>query len=375
MEASRDGFSVFAGFARSGDRRGGSGSNEPASGCGQVWGQRGFGDQMGAALLKGAVRARRAEWRISASANSNPTVSFSKGCEQSDITLEALCDRLPAERGVKADTSIMSRFFRRIGITHKKKDAHCARAGSSGHKAPSRALARPPEAHRPIAACVHRRNLDQDQHDPPLQWAPRGRRLVAKAPHGHWKTATFLAGLRSDRIEAPCLFDGPINGERFLAYVEQFLVPTLKRNDIVVPHKGKAVRSAIKTAGARLLYYSFPNTRLISTRSSRSSPSSKASSGKLLPAHSTPSQTPSLKPSQPSRLKNAQTISKAKDASARMQKALSAIQPVVPLDQAPRTEYTHCRVPSERPWTTHMIDAAKFERFALHSTGSRDTIT
>ena len=90
-------------------------------------------------------------------------------------------------------------------------------------------------------------------------WAQRGRRLVAKIPHGHWKTATFLAALRNDRIEAPCLFDGPINGERFLAYVQQFLVPTLKPNDIVVldnlgSHKGKAVREAIKAAGARLLF-------------------------------------------------------------------------------------------------------------------------
>ena len=90
-------------------------------------------------------------------------------------------------------------------------------------------------------------------------WAPRGRRLVAKIPHGHWKTATFLAALRNDRIDAPCVFDGPINGERFLAYVEQFLVPTLKRNDIVVldnlgAHKRKAVRNAIKAAGARLLF-------------------------------------------------------------------------------------------------------------------------
>jgi putative transposase len=90
-------------------------------------------------------------------------------------------------------------------------------------------------------------------------WAPRGRRLVAKVPHGHWKTATFLAALRNDRIEAPCLFDGPINGERFLAYVEQFLAPTLKRNDIVVldnlgSHKGKAVRQAIKAAGVHLLF-------------------------------------------------------------------------------------------------------------------------
>ena len=52
-------------------------------------------------------------------------------------------------------------------------------------------------------------------------WAPRGQRLVDKVPQGKWKTATFLAALRNDRIDAPCLFDGPINGERFHAYVEQ----------------------------------------------------------------------------------------------------------------------------------------------------------
>jgi len=90
-------------------------------------------------------------------------------------------------------------------------------------------------------------------------WAPRGKRLVDKIPHGHWKTSTFLAALRNDRIEAPCLYDGPINGERFLAYVEQFLVPTLKPGDIVIldnlgSHKGKAVRKAIRSVGARLVF-------------------------------------------------------------------------------------------------------------------------
>jgi transposase len=90
-------------------------------------------------------------------------------------------------------------------------------------------------------------------------WAPRGERQVAKVPHGHWKTTTFLAALRNDRIDAPCLFDGPINGERFLAYVEQFLVPTLKPGDVVVldnlgSHKGKAARRAIRAAGARLVF-------------------------------------------------------------------------------------------------------------------------
>ena len=90
-------------------------------------------------------------------------------------------------------------------------------------------------------------------------WGPRGKRLIGKAPHGRWRTLTFLAALRCDRIDAPCLFDGPINGQKFLAYVEQFLVPTLNPGDIVVldnlgSHKGKAVRQAIRGAGAKLLF-------------------------------------------------------------------------------------------------------------------------
>ena len=81
-------------------------------------------------------------------------------------------------------------------------------------------------------------------------WGARGRRLIGKAPHGRWRTLTFLAALRVDRIEAPCVFDVPVNGERFRAYVEQFLVRTLQPGDIVVldnpgGHKGKAVRQAI----------------------------------------------------------------------------------------------------------------------------------
>lgn len=90
-------------------------------------------------------------------------------------------------------------------------------------------------------------------------WAPKGARLIAKVPHGKWKTTTFLAALRHDRIEAPCLFDGPINGQRFLAYVEQALVPTLKPGDVVIldnlgSHRGKAVRQAIRKAGAHLIF-------------------------------------------------------------------------------------------------------------------------
>ena len=90
-------------------------------------------------------------------------------------------------------------------------------------------------------------------------WGTKGKRLVAHVPHGHWKTLTFLAALRCDAITAPCLFDGPINGESFSLYVEQILVPNLKQGDIVVmdnlgSHKAEAIRDAIKAAGARLLF-------------------------------------------------------------------------------------------------------------------------
>ena len=89
-------------------------------------------------------------------------------------------------------------------------------------------------------------------------WAPCGERLVAKVPYGHWNTMTFVAALRLDRIEAPWLLDGPINGERFRIYVEKVLAPTLSAGDIVIAdnlgsHKGKLVRQAIRAAGAKLL--------------------------------------------------------------------------------------------------------------------------
>ena len=87
----------------------------------------------------------------------------------------------------------------------------------------------------------------------------RGVRLVAKVPHGRWRTLTFLAALRHDRITAPCVIDGPINGASFRAHIEQFLVPTLSPGDIVVmdnlgSHKGKAVRRLIRAAGAKRFF-------------------------------------------------------------------------------------------------------------------------
>lgn len=90
-------------------------------------------------------------------------------------------------------------------------------------------------------------------------WAPVGQRLGAKVPYGHWKTMTFIAALRCDRIDAPFVFDQPINAASFLAWVEQQLCPSLAAGDVVImdnlsSHKSPAVRQAIRSKGARLIF-------------------------------------------------------------------------------------------------------------------------
>ena len=90
-------------------------------------------------------------------------------------------------------------------------------------------------------------------------WGVKGKRLRGHVPHGRWRTLTFLGALRCDGLTAPCVFDGPINGACFRAYVEQQLVPSLKPGDIVIAdnlgsHKSKAARDAIRDAGARLWF-------------------------------------------------------------------------------------------------------------------------
>ena len=89
--------------------------------------------------------------------------------------------------------------------------------------------------------------------------SPRGERLVMAVPHGHWKTTTFVVALRLDGRTAPTVVDGPMNGDVFVAYVEQQLVPTLKRGDIVAmdnlsSHKRAGVKAAIESVGAELRF-------------------------------------------------------------------------------------------------------------------------
>ena len=87
----------------------------------------------------------------------------------------------------------------------------------------------------------------------------RGTRLVDTSPHGHWKTSTLIAGIREDGIVATTVFDGAINGELFLNYVEQVLVPALRPGDTVImdnlsSHKRAAIRVAIEAAGASVRF-------------------------------------------------------------------------------------------------------------------------
>jgi hypothetical protein len=154
---------------------------------------------------------------------------------------------------------------------------------------------RPAEQTRPdIARKRARWKTHQDRIDPgrlvfidetwvktnmaPLRgWGPRGRRLEARVPHGHWKTLTFIAALRCDRVDAPWVIDGPINGELFTLYVEKVLGPTLAKGDVVIldnlgSHKGQAARRAIRPPAPTSS--SCRPTAPTSTRSSSSSPSS-----------------------------------------------------------------------------------------------------
>ncbi|MBL6459414.1 IS630 family transposase [Belnapia sp. T6] len=177
---------------------------------------------------------------------------------KSDITLKEIRAEL-AKLGVSAGIVTIWRFFQRHRLTLKKKTAHAAEQN------------RPDILKRRWAWFEAQPDLDPDclvfidetwastnmarTHGR----APRGERLRAAIPHGHWMTTTFVAGLRNTGMVAPMVLDGPINGELFQAYVDQVLVPELRPGDIVVmdnlgSHKGTGVRAAIEAAGASLLY-------------------------------------------------------------------------------------------------------------------------
>ena len=172
-----------------------------------------------------------------------------------DLTLRALAAEL-AERGVVVSHWAVWKFCMNEGLTFKKSIL------PSEQDRPDVARRRA-RWHRFQASLDASRLVFIDE-----TWAKTnmvrlhgralcGQRLHAKVPHGHWKTLTFVAALRSNGIDAPCVLDGPINGVSFLAYVEQILVPTLVRGEIVVmdnlgSHKNQSVRAAVRAVGANL---------------------------------------------------------------------------------------------------------------------------
>ncbi|WP_263490448.1 IS630 family transposase [Mesorhizobium sp. CA15] len=177
--------------------------------------------------------------------------------QTSDLSLHRLKDELAA-RGVKVSHNAVWQFLRREGLSFKKTLFALEQARAD--------IARRRQRWRSWQAGLDPQCLvfiDETwikTNMAPLRgWGPKGKRLRSLAPHGHWRTLTFLGALRCDRLAAPCVFDGPINGQCFRAYVEQQLITVLKPGDIVImdnlgSHKSAAIRQMIKAAGARLWY-------------------------------------------------------------------------------------------------------------------------
>jgi transposase len=176
-------------------------------------------------------------------------------CQMPHLTLHGLKAELAA-RGVKVSHNAVWLFLRREGLRFKKTLFALEQARSDVARRRRRSW----QASLDPGRLVFIDETWIKTNMAPLRgWGPKGERLRGFAPQGHWRTLTFLGALRCDRLTAPCVFDGPINGECFRAYVEQQLVPLLKPGDIVImdnlgSHKSAALRRMIKAAGARLWY-------------------------------------------------------------------------------------------------------------------------
>ncbi|MBR0684366.1 IS630 family transposase [Bradyrhizobium manausense] len=177
--------------------------------------------------------------------------------KENDLTLDAIAERLLRRHGVEADKSMLSRFFAGEGISFKK-TVH-----ASEQDRPDVVERR--QAWRGAQASLGGRLIFLDETwtttamTRRYAWANVGERALGHAPHGHWKTTTFLAGLTREGLIAPFVLDGPINAECFFAYVEQILVPVLREGDTVIldnlsSHKNEAAARLIASAGARLLF-------------------------------------------------------------------------------------------------------------------------
>jgi transposase len=178
---------------------------------------------------------------------------------RADATIAELRVWLSQTHKVSASTGLMWKTLATLKLTFKKKSRRAAEQDRPD-VAPARAEWRVKQPGLMPGQLVF---IDETWTKTTMTrlygWAPCGKRLIEAVPHGHWKTSTFIGALRCDGLGATGVFNGAINGEMFLAYVEQVLVPTLKPGDVVIMdnlrcHKVAGVREAIEAAGASVMF-------------------------------------------------------------------------------------------------------------------------
>ena len=178
--------------------------------------------------------------------------------EQPDITLLEIQKNLAKAR-VEVSQTAIHRFLRHLKLTFKKKVLHAAEQDRPDVAAARKALRKVQPTLDPKRLAFIDETSASTNMTRRYGRAPQGQRLVCKVPHGHWKTTTFIAALRHNRVTAPFALDGAMNGVTFKAYVEKVLAPTLKNDDIVCMdnvslHKTAGIKEAIEARGASVYY-------------------------------------------------------------------------------------------------------------------------
>ncbi|WP_201271740.1 IS630-like element ISRm10-1 family transposase [Sinorhizobium meliloti] len=208
---------------------------------------------------EGELTPRPQGWRRPSAVDAHEEFVVALIEERKDVTLDEMVQRLSVERQVKISRSALGAWLRGRGWTFKKNTAHALEQD------------RPDVLKRRRVWFDGQLDLDPEKlifiDETGLSTkmarlrgrALRGERCRAGVPHGHWKTTTFTGALRLTGMTAPFVYDGAMNGNVFLAYVEQVLLPTLQAGDVVVmdnlpAHKTSGVRDAIERAGAKLMF-------------------------------------------------------------------------------------------------------------------------
>lgn len=175
-----------------------------------------------------------------------------------DITIEEVRNLLVGH-DVTASHGAVWNLLARHGLTVKTKTVHASEQDRADVVAARETWRRMQQGLDPTKLVFLDESGIKTNMDRRRGRARKGKRVVASVPHGHWKSLTFIAGLRADRIDAPWVLDRAMNGRAFLTYLRDVLGPTLAKGDVVImdnlsTHKVAGVREAIEAIGAKLLY-------------------------------------------------------------------------------------------------------------------------